>query len=359
VRIFILVLTTVLVATASTIAEENQLQQAKEAFARLGARHSRRTDWTTRQAFDAFDMPRSTSDEDLKAVPDVPFKFALCLDDSKVTGRGLTYLKRLPHLTHLELRYTSIGDGDLKALNGLVQLRGLDLQHTNVTDAGLKELSGLSQLEDLNLCGTQVTADGLKELKKNKRLNQLCVGEVSDATLAAIREIGLLHAPSDAHTSSGRRPKNATEVTILDLRISGVTDEGLKQLKELRNLEELNLAGTAVCGTGVKELRELKSLTRLYLGHSNVSDAGLGEVAKMTQLLELDFRGTAISDTGLKHLVSLTKLKKLYIGRPALPKSGPDGRPSIPSSFDRDRIRATEAGIRDLKKSLPNCEFLP
>jgi len=56
------------------------------------------------------------------------------------------------------------------------------------------------------------------------------------------------------------------------------TDEGLKELKELTNLQTLSLADTKVTDKGLKELKELKNLTELNLSLTPVTDAGLKEL---------------------------------------------------------------------------------
>ncbi|HEV3080227.1 MAG TPA: hypothetical protein VGY66_10625 [Gemmataceae bacterium] len=58
-----------------------------------------------------------------------------------------------------------------------------------------------------------------------------------------------------------------------------MTDAGLKELAGLKNLQTLELAGTAVTDTGLKELAGLKSLQRLNLTYTRVTDKGLKELA--------------------------------------------------------------------------------
>src|SRR5215831_14460926 len=52
-------------------------------------------------------------------------------------------------------------------------------------------------------------------------------------------------------------------VTFVNLLGTKVTDVGLKELKELKSLEMLQLGDTKITDVGLKELKELKSLKKL------------------------------------------------------------------------------------------------
>src|SRR5262245_32041096 len=49
-------------------------------------------------------------------------------------------------------------------------------------------------------------------------------------------------------------------VVAVDLGGTTVTDAGLKELKELKTLQSLEIGSTQVTDTGLKELKELKTL---------------------------------------------------------------------------------------------------
>src|SRR5262249_39693391 len=98
-----------------------QLQAAKDAFAKAGDVHKEVFDQPTNRTIAVFVMLESTKDADLKGLPDLPFGFGLSLGRTKVTDAGLKELKDLKQLTWLDL------EGHLLKGNG-------------VTDTGLKEL---------------------------------------------------------------------------------------------------------------------------------------------------------------------------------------------------------------------------
>src|SRR5205807_667167 len=68
--------------------------------------------------------------------------------------------------------------------------------------------------------------------------------------------------------------KDLKQLTTLDLTDAVVTDAGLEELKHLKQLTTLNLNATPVTGAGLKELKDLKQLTTLYLSHTPVTAVG-------------------------------------------------------------------------------------
>ncbi len=66
----------------------------------------------------------------------------------------------------------------------------------------------------------------------------------------------------------------------INLMAAKVTDEGLKELAGLENLQTLFLAGTAITDAGLKELAKLKNLTTLVLRSTKVTNNGVKELQK-------------------------------------------------------------------------------
>src|SRR5438552_1847248 len=62
-------------------------------------------------------------------------------------------------------------------------------------------------------------------------------------------------------TVDAKRP--GEPVVSVDLSYTKVTDAELKELKELKSLEMLDLTDTPISDAGAKDLKELKSLQRL------------------------------------------------------------------------------------------------
>ncbi len=104
---------------------------------------------------------------------------------------------------------------------------------------------------------------------------------------------------------------------------------------DLEKITGLGFAGSEITDIGLKEVAECKNLTRLVLKFTNITDEGLKEVAKLKNLTRLDLINTRITDAGLKEIAKLEKLTEL--------------------SLYRNRI--TKAQIDELQKAFPNCEI--
>ena len=110
----------------------------------------------------------------------------------------------------------------------LKELRELDLSESIVGNSGLESLAKLPKLEKLNLWGTRVGDAGMKYL----------------ATMTSLKTLNLdrVGSPSD-------------NVVL--------TDDGVKQLASLENLESLHLGNAQIGKAAMESLAALKKLKRL------------------------------------------------------------------------------------------------
>jgi Leucine-rich repeat (LRR) protein len=253
---------------------------------------------------------------------------SLDLARTPVTAEGLKELKGLKNLQTLNLQFGGVTDGELRALREIGLLHALVQAKTQ----GFERPARTADVTRMDLVNTKVTADGLKELKGLKNLRTLDVG-VTDGVLRALREIGLLHALVRATAQGGARPAGPDDVISLTLVYTAVTVEGLKELKELKNLEALFLGATKVTDEGLKELKSLKNLQTLSLASTPVTDAGLKELRDLKNLQKLSLAGTHVTDAGLKDLNNFTDLRDLNISR----------------------TNVTKEGVEELRKALPKC----
>jgi hypothetical protein len=76
----------------------------------------------------------------------------------------------------------------------------------------------------------------------------------------------------------------------------------LAQLRELTDLEMLDLSFAQVTDAGLVHLRELKKLKVLELSFTSVTDAGLVQLKGCKSLQTLELCGTAVTDVGLAQL---------------------------------------------------------
>jgi len=92
-----------------------------------------------------------------------------------------------------------------------------------------------------------------------------------------------------------------------------VTDDSLKHLRELTNLEQLSLFNTRVTGTGFEHLKGLTKLRELCFGghRQPITDASFQHLKGLTNLENLIIMFGEVSDAGLGHLEALPRLESL------------------------------------------------
>ncbi len=106
-------------------------------------------------------------------------------------------------------------------------------------------------------------------------------------------------------------------------------------LKDITNLQELNLAAVELKDSDLANIAGLKNLAVLNLSGSTVTDAGLAHLKGLTALTSLNLFNTKITDAGVKHLTGLKNLKTIYI-------------------FES---KITDAGAAELAKALPKTRI--
>jgi hypothetical protein len=100
---------------------------------------------------------------------------------------------------------------------------------------------------------------------------------------------------------------------MLDGR-TGLTDKGLKELKQFPQLTHLCLFGTQITDEGLKELKQFPQLTHLDLcNHREVTDKGLEELKDLKQLTSLNLAETSVTDSGMVDIKELQQLRYLNL----------------------------------------------
>jgi hypothetical protein len=106
------------------------------------------------------------------------------------------------------------------------------------------------------------------------------------------------------------------------LKFQRMTDVGLRDLREMAELEHLDISYTKVTAAGIAELAPLHRLRSLDVGGLELTDDDIKNVAKFTSLRWLNLSDTDITDAGVKELTSLARLRVLGL---ALTKVTADG----------------------------------
>lgn len=190
---------------------------------------------------------------------------SVTIQKKPATDAILTYIERLRHLKHLDLRETDMTDAGLAHLAGLTDLRTLSYNGSpNLTDAGLAHLSGLRRLERLWMGETPaIKGPGLSHLAGLSRLVFLNVDINTDAGLSNLSRL------------------TALKSLMMNLP---VTESALAELSRLTSLEDLAFGGDADPTPKLADLRSLKNLKMLQVWGPWFTDKSLAPVAEMRQL---------------------------------------------------------------------------
>jgi cell division protein ZapA (FtsZ GTPase activity inhibitor) len=165
--------------------------------------------------------------------------------------------------------------------------------HHELTDRGLEHVARIKNLGDLSLAYTKVSDRGVKYLTKLPlyALN-LCATDVTDEGLKEIAQIKGLH--------------------YLNLCETNITDRGIEALRPLKELNDLHLAATNITDRSMNELVNYhQPLWKLILVNTNITDAGLKTISNLENLEFLALDGTSVSAVGLKALGRNKKLRTL------------------------------------------------
>ena len=99
-------------------------------------------------------------------------------------------------------------------------------------------------------------------------------------------------------------------VTALDLSGSkALTDEGLRHLARLPQLEHLDVSGTGITDRCLDILQELPALRTISLAGTRVTDAGVAQLAHCERLENVNLQGTPTGDGAIRALTGKQKLR--------------------------------------------------
>jgi internalin A len=101
----------------------------------------------------------------------------------------------------------------------------------------------------------------------------------------------------------------------LDLSFTLVTDKGIQELEQLRQLEDLSLeTAEALTDASMNYVKNIPALRRLNVRGVDITDVGMPAIAQMTGLRSLNLSHTMLEDVGLENLPALTELEELHLG---------------------------------------------
>jgi hypothetical protein len=214
-------------------------------------------------------------------------------DASKLTDTEFEQITRLGHLKMLSLS-NGLDDKRIAQLTPLVELEYLQTNLAQITDDGVKPLAKLKKLKNLKFFhpGKMFSGAGLAHLAIMPNLERLTVAgslEFNDDGMAAVAKLTGLKEFRTWHTGS--------------------TNDGVKNLKELKHLQNLYLGQRLTyklpsCPNDdtIAILVELKSLESLQLDEARLSLAALQQMKTLPGLKKLTLGGIDISKADVDRL---------------------------------------------------------
>jgi hypothetical protein len=120
--------------------------------------------------------------------------------------------------------------------------------------------------------------------------------------------------------------------------VAGITDEGIAQLAELKNLRQFTLTGSVLTDQSLKVFGKMSRLRLLQIRSNHFTDLGAESLTSLQDLERLALSGdrdgqNEISDAGIAKLQSLKKLNVL----------------------DLNNTKVTPAGVAAFQQAVPGC----
>jgi Leucine-rich repeat (LRR) protein len=237
------------------------------------------------------------------------------------TPDDLKKLRHNPETTYLDFSNSQVSDADLDSLREMPSLETLALDGTQITDAGLRRLQQQlhPKLTRLWIAGTRVTDAGLESIGKMTAMSDLALGnQITDAGLHKLLPLKHLEAlwlgDNDHITDVGMQCVGRfSGLSAFDVGSRKVSDAGLAQLKDLKQIYDLRLRCPGMTDAGVACLHGLRQLASLQLESDQLTDAGMATLRDFPRLAALELRGNRITGVGLPHFLSFPDLRHLAI----------------------------------------------
>ncbi len=141
----------------------------------------------------------------------------------------------------------------------------------------------------------RVTDDWLKQLAGQDQLKRL---ELSGT---AVTSAGLIHL------------KDLTNLERLNVCLTACDDQGFEHLVGMTKMKRMTICASKITGSGFSHLQGMKQIESINLHSAPAGDAGLEAIGKLTSLKRLEVVHTNVTDAGLKHLAGLVNLQQLHV----------------------------------------------
>jgi Leucine-rich repeat (LRR) protein len=185
-----------------------------------------------------------------------------------------------------------------------------------------KFLQGLARFQQVRFLCLRYAGITDSGMKEIGQLKDLTHLEISHSPNTELGE------PADAKgfNHSLKQIAVLTKLEVLNLSQTKINDSGIENLGKMKRLRVLNLYQTKTTDAGLKKISDLKSLQVLELIFAPVTQKGIKELAELPELTSLSVGGPTITDAEVTEFAKLPELKSLQI---VMSKVGRDGFKSL------------------------------
>ncbi|MBX3399036.1 MAG: protein kinase [Gemmataceae bacterium] len=304
-----------------------------------------------------FTYCKEITDADLARLKPLSELSYVTLYGTNVSDLGLLELKEIKTLTYLRLGRTKVTDTGLIHLRELPKLKALTLNENLVTDVGLDHLKSVTTLRELGVVRTQMTKSALENFQMaipgckivhdggvieavdvDRKAAEWVLGiggkvQVNGLSpeIANVREL-----PKEAFQLTGfnlelnskvtdaglANLKDCKDLTMIGLYQTPVSDAGLAHFKDCKRVKVLSLGGTKVTNTGLALFKDCKDLTWLGLFNTPITDDGVAPFKDCKNIKILDLNTTKITDAGLAYFKDCKNLTTLYLNNLKITDAG-------------------------------------
>jgi len=262
---------------------------------------------------------------------------SLSIVDSGISYEQLLQLAGMPNLevVHSKNIACTLTASELQYLvASLPSLKKLDCQ---LSFPSVLSIENHTHLQELNLRQTQPTQDvrvRLKQLPRfsesmifEQKLKELQIDGLPRLNLLSIRSpmpqnsvlrglkdlTGFVGGGSDFSDESARAVVQCTGLKSLTMVYAPLTQDTLRKIGNLQELEYLRLTGCSVDDSVLERVCKLTKLKTLRLDHTQITSEAIEMIGRMPQLEFLSISFTAANDGDLTPLGNLKNLRVLEI----------------------------------------------
>ncbi len=242
----------------------------------------------------------------------------LNLSDTEINSEIIEGLRKLNKLEILILSGSNISDGLINQSILPAELVRLNLENTQITSKSLPAISKNKRLKYLNLARTNITDYQFDRARNLKRLEELDLSftKIGGKTLETIsrmpqmKELRLWGCPLKNNDIRSLQQSGLFELALGGTKIS---DEGLRYLSTMKNLEILHLPYTDISDNGIRNLTTIKSLKAINLNNTKITSAGIRLLSGLPELSILSIENTPVDNATLDALRQFENLNTVYM----------------------------------------------